>query len=177
MSADFLSDPIENELRRRQEFQSFIRLINFDNTTTEIELMLKPAQTHASDVFSELLAIDRTNSVARGNRFLDIAHRLKFTVREDPLKVLYPPYFIPICSGRRHGYQLSRQRNTLLDQPFESYYLAGEKIPYVFKKIDRPFYQLEDSAVIQQELQNLRLSRGAPNIVQFYTIVISPNPY
>ena len=176
MSVDFLSDPIENELRRRQEFQSFIRLINFDNTTTEIELMLKPAQTHASDVFSELLAIDRTNSVARGNRFLDIAHRLKFTVREDPLKVLYPPYFHTYMQWPTTWLSAIQAEEHIAGSAFRVV-LAEEKIPYVFKKIDRPFYQLEDSAVIQQELQNLRLSRGAPNIVQFYTIVISPNPY
>ncbi len=34
-----------------------------------------------------------------------------------------------------------------------------------------------DTVVIQQELQNLKLFRGAPNIVQLFAVVISTNPY
>ena len=181
----FLSDPIKNKLKRRQEFQSFIRLINFekltllDNTVTEIELMLKPAETHASDVFSELLALDRIDSVARGNGFLDIAHRLKFTVREDPLRVLYPPYYhsyVHDQSWPTKWLSAIQAEEHIAGSAFRVV-LAGEKIPYVFEKIDRPFYQPEDTAIIQQELQNLRLFWGAPNIVQLFGIVISPDPY
>ncbi|KAL2048966.1 hypothetical protein ABVK25_010819 [Lepraria finkii] len=181
----FLSDPIKNKLKRRQEFQSFIRLINFekltllDNTVTEIELMLKPAGTHASDVFSELLALDRIDSVARRNRFLDIAPRLKLTVREDPLRVLYPPYshtYVHDPSWPTKWLSAIQAEEHIAGSAFRVV-LAGEKIPYVFKKIDRPFYQPEDTAIIQQELQNLRLFRGAPNIVQLSGIVISPDPY
>jgi hypothetical protein len=94
----FLSKPIENKLKRCQEFQSFIRLMKFesftllDNTVTEIELRLEPTETHVSDVCSEELLLDRSVHIAQENRFLNIADRLGWTMREDPSKIMYPPY-------------------------------------------------------------------------------------
>jgi len=177
----FLSDPIKNKLNRRREFQSFIRLINFekltllDNTVTEIELMLELAETHTSDVFSELVTLDSSDSAARGNRFLDIAHRLKLTIREDPLMVLYPRYAHDASWPTIWSSTIQAEEH-VAGSAFRVL-LVGEKISYIFKKVDRPFYQPEDSAVIQQELQNLKLCGGAPNIVQLFGIVISPDPY
>jgi hypothetical protein len=39
------------------------------------------------------------------------------------------------------------------------------------------FYSSSHTAVIQQELQNLRLFHGVPNIVQLVAVVFSTNPY
>ncbi|KAK0506916.1 hypothetical protein JMJ35_010616 [Cladonia borealis] len=75
-----LSNPIKNKLNKRQEFKFFIRMIQFDklilphNTGTEIELMFEPADPPTSGTIPELLSSDISDSVARANKFLDIAH-------------------------------------------------------------------------------------------------------
>lgn len=177
----FVSDPIKNKLNRRQEFQSFIRLIKFekltllDNTVTEIELMFEPADPLTSDNIPELLSLDSSDSVARAHRFLDIAHQLKLTVREDPSKVLYPRY-IHDPSWPTIWLSTIQEEKHVAGSAIQVV-LAGKQIFYIFKKVDRPFYQPWDTTVIQQELQNLKLSWGAPNIVQLFGIVVSPNPY
>ena len=51
----------------------------------------------------------------------------------------------------------------------------GER-PFILKEIDRPFYTLRDTEVIQQELRNLRVFRGIPSIVQLVAVVISTSP-
>ncbi len=94
----FLNKPIKNNLERRQEFQSFFRPIKFeslallDNTVTEIELRLEPTENIVSNVYSKQLLLGGNVQVAQENRFLDIAHRLTWTMREDPARILYPPY-------------------------------------------------------------------------------------
>ena len=75
-----LSNPIKNKLNRRQKFKFFIRMIKFDkltlldNTVTEIELMFEPADPPTSGTIPEPLSSNISDSVARANKFLDIAH-------------------------------------------------------------------------------------------------------
>ena len=47
---------------------------------------------------------------------------------------------------------------------------------YIFKSIDKPFYQPSDTKVLEQELQNLKLIRHS-TIVQLVSVVASSNPY
>lgn len=90
---DFLNTPIRKKFKRHQEFQSFIRLIKFellaplDDTVTEIVLGLD-----ISDIFLRDLLPEKNVRSTQANRFLDIAHILTWTMREDPLLVFYPPY-------------------------------------------------------------------------------------
>ena len=55
--------------------------------------------------------------------------------------------------------------------------LAGKQIFYIFKTIDRPFYQPSDATFIQKGIKTLKLSWSAPSIVQVSGIVVSPNLY
>lgn len=78
--------------------------------------------------------------------------------------------------GRLYDYQLFRQRNTLLNQPFELYW-PGKIYPTSSKRLTGLSTNQKDSTVIQRELQNLKLSCGASNIVQLFGIVISSDSY
>lgn len=52
----------------------------------------------------------------------------------------------------------------------------AEELCYIFKSIDKPFYQPRDTKVLEQELQNLKLFRHS-TIVQLISVVVSANPY
>lgn len=52
-----------------------------------------------------------------------------------------------------------------------------KKQHYIFKSIDKPFYNPIDTKILQQELQNLKLFRQSTSIVQLVSVVISTNPY
>lgn len=51
-----------------------------------------------------------------------------------------------------------------------------EKRFYIFKSIDKPFYEAGDTKIFEQQLHNLKLFRH-PNIIQLFSVVISDNPY
>ncbi|KAB5578121.1 kinase-like domain-containing protein [Coniochaeta sp. 2T2.1] len=48
---------------------------------------------------------------------------------------------------------------------------------YVYKTTDRPLYEPADTPILEREFYNLRLLRGASNIVRLVAAVVSPNPY
>ena len=51
-----------------------------------------------------------------------------------------------------------------------------EERSYIFKSIDKLFYDARDTKILEQELQYLKLFRHF-NIVQLVSIIISGNPY
>lgn len=51
-----------------------------------------------------------------------------------------------------------------------------EERSYIFKSIDKPFYDVEDTKILEQELQNLKMFHHC-RIIQLISIVVSDNPY
>ncbi|KAK4113929.1 kinase-like protein [Canariomyces notabilis] len=47
----------------------------------------------------------------------------------------------------------------------------------VYKEVDRPLYEPRDTDIMEQELKNLSLLRGATYVVQLIAAVVSTNPY
>jgi tRNA A-37 threonylcarbamoyl transferase component Bud32 len=96
-------------------------------------------------------------------------------MREDASRVLYPPYVHDPSWPTRWLSDIQIEED-IVGSAFRVH-VGKDKRSYIYKKVDRPFYQPGDTAVIQQKLQNLKLFRGASNIVQLSAIVISTNPY
>ncbi len=119
-----------------------------------------------SDTHSKRLTLeDITIRGAAENRFTHVAHQLRWTVREDALRVFYPLYFNDLSWPPRWLSDIRTQEN-----------VAGGVSRVQFGE-EKRFYISRDAAVIQQELQNLKLFGSVPNIVQLFYVVISTNPY
>ena len=175
----FVREPIKKYLERRQEFQSFIKCINFHelnlipDTVTEINLVLESPEskspTHSPLHLVEDIAIDTQN------RFLMVASALKATIQEDPLRIKYPAY------AKDSTLPEVSLEDILTEEDFNGSAFrvkrAGKSQSYVYKKVDRPFYNPYDTWVFLNELKNLKLLRGKSHIVQLCHIVVSTNPY
>jgi serine/threonine protein kinase len=96
-------------------------------------------------------------------------------VREDASRIIYPPYIHDHSWPTRWLSDIQTEEG--LGGCAFRVHIAKEKTPYIYKTVDRPLYRSGDTAVIQQELRNLKLLRGTSNIVQLFAVVISPNPY
>ncbi|KAL9031844.1 MAG: hypothetical protein Q9196_000158 [Gyalolechia fulgens] len=109
------------------------------------------------------------------NRFLVVASALKVTIQEDPLRVKYPVY----AQDSTLPEVLLEDISTEEDFNGSAFRVkqAGKGQSYVYKKIDRSFYQPNDTWVLLTELKNLKLLRGKSHIVQLGYIVVSSNPY
>ncbi|EGE77072.1 serine/threonine protein kinase [Blastomyces dermatitidis ATCC 18188] len=157
---------------RRKQFQNFVRLIDYgalpllDDTVTELILddggQGSKVIIHASEEFTS-------------NPFVKIAAKLRCTIQEDPLRVIYPlcdefPSFRCINSSDLcDEIEITDGVFQVLD--------VNSKIPYILKVVNRPLYQPHDTEVIRKELENLEIFRGVPNIVQAAGIAVSTNPY
>ncbi|EEP77974.1 predicted protein [Uncinocarpus reesii 1704] len=177
--------PKKRKPERRLEFEAFISHIDFDSlppllhdTVTEIGLTLvtKPSRP---DSHSEMLPLKTRLStlLASGNRFAEIASRLSYTVHEDALRVTYPHLKdLPVPTRWVSDIQMKEEIQDVV--PWVSrVQLIDDESWYIYKEIDRPFYSLRDSVVLQRELQNLKLFRGIPSVVQLAAVIISKSPY
>ncbi|KAK3371634.1 hypothetical protein B0T24DRAFT_531983 [Lasiosphaeria ovina] len=55
--------------------------------------------------------------------------------------------------------------------------LRGDERLYVYKEVDRPQYQPEDTEILQRELRNLEQLPHSEEIVRLVTTISSINPY
>lgn len=96
-SCIFASEPVKRKLDRRREFQGFILYLNFSqlqllpNTVTEVALVLDSAEPNSSNLYSRELISDQSFPVDSNNRFFKVGDRLRVSVHEDPLRIIYPP--------------------------------------------------------------------------------------
>lgn len=169
ISCDAELEQIKSKRERRNEFQDFVRLIDFrslallDNTVTEVILNEDPETTEPVKLHHQL---------EDTNRFAKLTN-LRFDIREDPLRVVYPPYF-QFPSFRAINVAELKEEDEITDGVFCVFHNGK---PYVLKVVNRPLYQPRDSDVIQRELENLEQFKGVAGIVQLAGIAVFPNLY
>ncbi|KMU73700.1 hypothetical protein CISG_03750 [Coccidioides immitis RMSCC 3703] len=87
---------------------------------------------------------------------------------------------MPLCSGL---YFMTCQSCHLPENSFEitdgvfQVLNVNSKTPYILKIANRPLYKPYDTELIREELKNLEMFRGTPNIVRAAGIAVSANPY
>jgi tRNA A-37 threonylcarbamoyl transferase component Bud32 len=157
--------------RRRNEFQDFITILDFqsqallDNTVTELILEESTKATAAIKVHD-----DPENT----NRVMEFKN-LQVSLREDPLRVIYPPTCqFPTFRTIRLAELV--QEYEIADGVFRVLHKGNDK-SYVLKMVNRPSYQPLDSDVIRQELENLEQFKSIAGIVQPAGAAVLPNPY
>ncbi|KAL9130624.1 MAG: hypothetical protein Q9217_001238 [Psora testacea] len=152
-----------------------IKLRLLPNTVTEVTLVLELAEPESSNLYSRELVSDQSLPVDPKNRFFRVADRLRVSTRKDPLRIIYPPYVQNALWPKVWESDIQKEED-ITGSAFRVK-RAGEKTSYIYKIVDRPFYNRKDTYVFLQELQNLKLFRDDPNIVQLRGIVVSTNPY
>ncbi|KAJ5582999.1 serine/threonine protein kinase [Penicillium sp. DV-2018c] len=163
---------IKSKPERRYEFQDFVRLIDFrsftllDGTVTEVILDEDPRTTEPLKLYRE---------PENTNRFAKLARNLRFHIREDPSRVIYPPC-LQFPSFRAINVAELKEEDEISDGVFRVLHQRDRK-SYILKVVNRPFYQPRDSDVIQQELENLEQFKGVAGIVQPAGIAVFANPY
>lgn len=107
--------------------------------------------------------------------FANLSGKLKYTIREDPSRVIYP-----LCDKfpalRKFETTELFEQAEIIDGVFHVID-ANDKTPYILKAINRPLYQPYNTEVIRTELKNLEYFRGESNIVQPASAVVITNPY
>jgi hypothetical protein len=163
---------IKSKRERRNEFQDFVRLIDFrsmallDNTLTEVILNGDPETTEPVKLYRE---------PEDTNRFAKLIKNLRFHIREDPSRVVYPPC-LQFPSFRPINIAELKEEDEITDGVFRVLHKRDRK-PYILKVVNRPLYQPRDSDVIQKELENLEQFKGVAGIVQPAGIAVFANPY
>ncbi|KAL9609465.1 MAG: hypothetical protein Q9167_005771 [Letrouitia subvulpina] len=176
----FIREPINNKLERRREFQSFIRCFDFHNlplihnTTTEINLLLK-SQLETPVYNPDELHLAKDIPTGVQNRFIVVANKLKVTIQEDPHRIIYPVY------AKDSTFSDTPEENIYTEEDLNGSILrvkrVGDSQSYIYKRVDRPFYEPSDTWVFLKELQNLKLLYGKSYIAQLRYIVFSSDPY
>lgn len=102
-----------------------------------------------------------------------LSKSLRYRIREDPLRVVYPPsnQFPDI---RKFS---DEQLITGAEIADGVYWVYKDEIRYILKIVNRPLYEPRDTDVFQNELENLEYFAGMPNIVQAAGVRVSTNPY
>ncbi|OJD26518.1 serine/threonine protein kinase [Blastomyces percursus] len=166
----------QQKLKRRNEFQQFLASIDYrsfsllDNTVTEITLELSPKPVGLVKKLTQ-------TSPNHENIFIQNAEYLTYEIREDPQRVIYPACseFPSFCV---FDFGMISQCTELVDgRVFRIRMSSKEDDDYIYKTVDRPFYNPTDTEVIREELKSLELVQNIPNIVQAAGVVASTNPY
>ena len=118
----------------------------------------------------------KINELPVENGYHQFIDNLYYQVREDPSRTRYPSFVndlsVPITAlaGIKTIAKIAPgiSRVNISSDP--------EERCYIFKSIDKQFYEPRDTKVLEQELQNLKLFRQS-TIVQLISVVISTNPY
>ncbi|KAJ5279648.1 hypothetical protein N7478_005020 [Penicillium angulare] len=141
---------IRSKRERRNEFQDFITMINFqslvllDDTVTELILNEDAETANATYMYLELKDTNEPKSLFKN---------IRYSIREDPLREI-----------------------EVADGVFRVFH-KGDETPYILKVVNRPFYHPRDTEVIQEELENLEHFRGVRGLVQPAGIAVFSNPY
>ncbi|KAI9889131.1 MAG: hypothetical protein M1814_005793 [Vezdaea aestivalis] len=161
---------------RRQQLRAFTSNIKFEclplleDTVTEIEFGPIPVTSTKLPLSSKLEELPVENG------YYQFANDLYYQVREDPSRIEYPSLVKDIPEPATALAEL--QKNAKVAPGIYRVNIISDvkEQNYIFKSIDKPFYQPRDTKVLEQELANLKLCRHSP-VVQLVSVVISPNPY
>ncbi|KAJ5642731.1 hypothetical protein N7490_006731 [Penicillium lividum] len=157
---------------RRQEYQEFIKLIDYrslpllNDTVTEV-LLGEEAETTS-------ITLDVQNGF-EDMKMSEFISQLSVSIREDPLRVVYPPVSQFPTFPKIQTSELVIEEE-ITDGVFRVWHKAGE-LPYILKVINRPLYQPRDTEVMERELENLQEFKGTPGIVQAAGLAVSTSPY
>lgn len=168
----------EKYLIRRQQLRAFILFIKFDclplleDTVTEVEFGTIPVTSRILPLSSTISKLPAENGY---HQFVN--DLLYYQVREDPLRTLYPFLVkdLSVPTTELAGIKTIAKIAPGISKVNISSDL--KKQHYIFKSIEKPFYNPLDTKILQQELQNLKLFRQSTSIVQLLSVVISTNPY
>ncbi|KAE8356734.1 kinase-like domain-containing protein [Aspergillus coremiiformis] len=156
--------------QRRMLFQDLVRRINYEplpliaDTVTELILEGDTAATGQNPAVG-LVGTSGTMEI------LNIS--LKYKIREDPLRVVYPASADYPCFRKIHDEELTR--DTEISDGVLRVYHNG--VRYILKIVNRPLYEPRDTSVFRKELENLQYFAGVPNSVQAEGVAVSTNPY
>ncbi|KAI7974042.1 hypothetical protein EIK77_009237 [Talaromyces pinophilus] len=162
---------VSTKRKRRQEFQDFVRLINFESVS-----LLKDTVTEiifGKDLEATVSIELNRDADTSSNRVAEYVRNLQCEIREDPSRVNYPPCQ-DFPSFRRINSKELSDREEIVDGVFR---VTHDRTPLILKVVDRPLYQPRDTEVLRQELENLKEFQGVSNIAQAVGIAVDTNPY
>ncbi|OAL56940.1 kinase-like protein [Pyrenochaeta sp. DS3sAY3a] len=182
---ELIRNNISNELierqksksTRRRELQDLIKHISLqgvsliENTVTEIRVQYSKGFFPVGTL--PLPLVNEASTLSTHNAYQAFTYRLCYSVKEDPNRVIYPEFFKDTLSTPLLYFSKLKE----LAPATKLVYIKSEKKNYVFKAIDRPLYQAQDSAMVEKEIQNLQLLSPCPAIVELHSVVRSPCPY
>ena len=157
--------------KRRFVFQEFVEAIDFgqlqllDDTMTTINLSLTEQSQNSITI--------RNGHQNPANLLIAVAHRIYYTIVEDPKRVIYPILERQRCLPT---YEACCLQTIEVIAPTVSTVLFKQQI-FAYKTIDRPIYEPEDTEHILNEIDVLEQLRGLPSIAQLVGLVVSENPY
>jgi Protein kinase domain len=161
---------------RRQQLRAFIPFIKFEclplleDTVTEVEFGPIPVGSKILPLSSNI------NELPLENGYNQFVNNLYYQVWEDPSRTQYPS-FVKDLSVPTTALAGIKTITKIAPGVCRVNISSDPKEPcYIFKSIDKPFYEPTDTKVLEQELQNLKLFRQT-TIVQLVSVVISTNPY
>ncbi|KAK5637549.1 hypothetical protein RRF57_013264 [Xylaria bambusicola] len=141
-----------------------------DNTVTEVILSNTPPDPRNVSTYQiNNLHLEPCNMYAR------VARQLYAIVREDPVRVRFPLH--------NNDLEIPAKDLTVVRKEMElaaGVYLAhidGDAQLYVYKEIDKLYYEPGDTEVLIQEFRNLKTLRNVEGVVRLIAIVTSANPY
>ncbi|KAI0103388.1 kinase-like domain-containing protein [Nemania sp. FL0031] len=159
--------------KRRNDLENLCLCINFKqlslfkNTVTELLI------THDTNTKGCRLPLVILHDAENG--FASSARFLRAFMREDPLRVRFPPYR---SDGGSPAEELSHiVKMQELEAGVHKVRVGNNESFSIYKEIDRPLYVPQDSEVLEQELRNLQLFRSTEGIAQLVAAVVSENPY
>ncbi|KAB5527932.1 kinase-like domain-containing protein [Coniochaeta sp. 2T2.1] len=157
-------------LQRKQAVQTACRHIRFDRLHLFRDTVTEVVLSSEHDIATiRKLPLEQPNADKAEFR---LDNRWYYT-REDPSRICYPSF----------DFDASMTAVRLSDITKENKLAAGVHTVYhnhplyVYKEIDRALYELSDTAILVQELCNLRLLRRSQYIVRLVGVVVSSNPY
>ncbi|EXJ82238.1 serine/threonine protein kinase [Capronia epimyces CBS 606.96] len=170
---------------QREEFQSFVQLIEFeklkdqllDDTVTAIELRLESSEAEVSNILPRDFLLGTTAPDGHTNRYLDHACRISIIIHEDSSRILYPPYTDDDSWPPKILLSEIQTQDHITSSAILVQVLDNTRASYIYKPIERPFYEQSDTTVILQELENLKQCRGRPYIAQLFAVIVSTNPF
>ncbi|KAK0705919.1 kinase-like domain-containing protein [Lasiosphaeria miniovina] len=133
--------------QQRRDLEDLCLCIDFDRVPLSRDTVTELILSTKGNAALPMKAEPDTNSL-----YASIAGNLRFYTREDPLRQEIAP---GICVVR----------------------ISGDERLYVYKEVDRPQYQPEDSEILQRELRNLEQLPHSEEIVRLVATVSSINPY
>ncbi|KAK3933763.1 protein kinase [Diplogelasinospora grovesii] len=169
--------------KRKKDLQELCAQICFGNvpllndTVTEVVITL--ASDDKQGQFARLPLRSPTIGVAAPesqNQFAAVIRDLRFRVQEDASRVLYPRVSSVAVLPKR--WLSTIEIIDTIGGKVDIVQVAGDVTgTFIYKKVERPFYEQGDTAVFQQEVENMQLCRGVQHVVQPVAVVVSRNPY